>query len=358
MKALILCGGKGTRLRPITYTRAKQLVPVANKLIVAYGIESVVRAGIQEIGIVVGDTGSEFKQKLGDGSRWGADFTYIPQERPLGIAHAVKQARDFLQDEPFVMYLGDNLIKHEVADLIGQFEQENLDALIQLKAVDDPRRFGVAELDDEGRVVHLEEKPEHPRSNLALVGVYVFSRKVHGAIETLQPSARGEYEITDAIRKLLDTGARVGSNIITEWWLDTGKKDDMLEANRVLLDELSEQRIATDVTVDPASRITGRVHIAGGTQVENCIIRGPAVIGAQCRLHDAYVGPYTTIGKGVEIVGSEIEHSIILDGGKVLNLGARIADAIIGCNSEIVRADAKPAAYRFTLGDDSKVEII
>lgn len=358
MKALILCGGKGTRLRPITYTRAKQLVPIANKLIVAYGIESVVRAGIRDIGIVVGDTGSEFKRKLGDGSRWGADFTYIRQARPLGIAHAVKQGRDFLQDEPFVMYLGDNLIKHEVADLIGQFERENLDALIQLKAVDDPRRFGVAELDDEGRVIHLEEKPERPRSDLALVGVYVFSHKVHGAIETLQPSARGEYEITDAIWKLLDTGARVGSNVITEWWLDTGKKDDMLEANQVLLDELSEQRIAADVAVDSSSRVTGRVHIAGGTQVENCIIRGPAVIGARCRLHDAYVGPYTAIGKGVEIVGSEIEQSIILDGGRVLNLGSRIADAIIGCNSEIVRVDAKPAAYRFMLGDDSKVEII
>ena len=358
MKALILCGGKGTRLRPITYTRAKQLVPIANKLIVAYGIESIIRAGIKEIGIVVGDTGEEVKQALGDGSRWGADFTYIPQDQPLGLAQAVKLSRDYLQDEPFVMYLGDNLIKHEVAELVHQFKEEQLDALIQLKEVEDPRNFGVAELDGEGRVVRFEEKPETPRSNLALVGVYVFSKKVHEAIETLQPSSRGEYEITDAIQKLLDSGAKVGSNIITEWWLDTGKKDDMLEANQIILDELAEQVIAPDVEIGPSSRVTGRVHIGEGTQVEHCIIRGPAVIGANCRLQDAYVGPYTTIGKGVEIVGSEIEHSIIMDGGRVLNLGSRIADAIIGCNSEIVRVASKPAAFRFMLGDDSKVEII
>ena len=343
----------------MTHTRAKQLLPVANKPIVFYGIESIVRAGIREIGIVIGETGEEIKRKVSDGSCWNAKITYIYQDRPLGLAHAVKTSRDFLRDDPFVMYLGDNLIKHEVSELAKQYQEQDLDALIQLKEVEDPRSFGVAELDGEGRVIRLEEKPEVPRSNLALVGVYLFNARVHAAIDQLQPSARGEYEITDAIQELLDSGSKVGSNILTGWWLDTGKKDDMLEANQIVLDELPDKKnIAPSVQVDSSSRITGRVQIAAGTRVDNCIVRGPVVIGENCRLQDAYVGPYTALGNGVEIVGSEIEHSIVLDGGRILDLGERTADSLIGHNAEVTRARARPAAYRFTLGDDSKVDII
>ena len=359
MKALILCGGTGSRLRPMTHTRAKQLLPVANKPIVFYGIESIVRAGVKEIGIVVGETGEEVRRQVGDGTRWNVNITYIQQDQPLGIAHAVKTSRDFLKDDPFVVYLGDNLIKHEVKVLVEQFLAQDLDALIQLKEVEDPTSFGVAELDGEGHAVRLEEKPAAPRSNLALVGVYLFNTKVHAAIDRLQPSGRGEYEITDAIQGLLDTGSKVGSNTLTDWWLDTGKKDDMLEANRVVLDELPDrQEIAPDVQVESSSRVSGRVQIATGTRIQNCIIRGPAVIGENCRLRDAYVGPYTAIGNGVEIAGSEIEHSIVLDGGRILDLGGRVEDSLIGDNAEVTRVKARPAAFRFMLGDDSKVDIV
>ncbi|MDA0747253.1 MAG: glucose-1-phosphate thymidylyltransferase [bacterium] len=359
MKAIILCGGTGSRLRPITHTRAKQLLPVANKPIVFYGIESIVRAGIREIGIIIGETGEEVRAKLGDGSRWNISITYIPQDQPLGLAHAVKIARGFLQDDPFVMYLGDNLIKHEVSELVEQFNEQNLDALIQLKEVEDPRQFGVAELDNTGRVVHLEEKPAKPRSNLALVGVYLFNRKIHDIIDKLKPSARGELEITDAIQKLLESGAHLGSNILTEWWLDTGKKDDMLEANRIVLDEISDQQqIAPGVQIDAGSRVTGRVQIGANTRIENCIVRGPIIIGENCHLRDTYVGPYTALGDRVEITGSEIEHSIVLDGGRILNLSERVGDSLIGYNAEVTRGQSRPAAYRFMLGDDSKVDLI
>ena len=359
MKAIILCGGTGTRLRPMTHTRAKQLLPVANKPIVFYGIESIVRAGIREIGIIVGETRDEVRQVLGDGSRWNVSLTYIEQDLPLGLAHAVKTGREFLKDDPFVMYLGDNLIKHEISELVEQFQSQDLDALIQLKEVENPSSFGVAELDDDGGVVRLEEKPESPRSNLALVGVYLFNSKVHDAIDGLEPSARGEYEITDAIQKLLEEGAQVGSNVLTDWWLDTGKKDDLLEANRVVLDELGdENEIASDTQIGTSSRVTGRVRIESGTEIENCIIRGPVVIGSGCRLRDAYVGPYTALGNGVEIAASEIEHSIVLDGGRIVDLGERVADSLIGYNAEVTRVEARPAAFRFMLGDDSKVDII
>jgi glucose-1-phosphate thymidylyltransferase len=359
MKAIILCGGTGTRLRPITHTRAKQLLPVANKPIVFYGIESIVRSGIREIGIIIGETGEEVKEKVGDGNRWGIDITYLQQDQPLGLAHAVKIARDFLQDDAFVMYLGDNLIKHEVSELVSQFDSQSLDALIQLKEVGDPRNFGVAELDEEGNIIRLEEKPPEPRSNLALVGVYLFNSKIHDAVDSIEPSARGELEITDAIQKLLESKAHIGSNILTDWWLDTGKKDDMLEANRIVLDELPDaQEIASDSQIGESSRITGRVKIESGTKIENCIVRGPVVIGSNCTLQDTYVGPYTSLGDGVEIVGSEIEHSIVMDNGRILNLAERVGDSLIGHNAEVTRVESMPASYRFMLGDDSKVDII
>ena len=359
MKAIILCGGSGSRLRPVTHTRAKQLLPVGGKPIVYYGIESIARAGIEEIGVIIGETGDEVKQKVGDGSRWDVSISYIVQDVPRGLAHAVQTARPFLGDDPFVMYLGDNLIKHEVRELVQQFESQELDALIQLKEVEDPRSFGVAELNDDGHVVHLEEKPAEPRSNLALVGVYLFNKKVHDAIDQLEPSARGELEITDAIQRLLEKKAQLGSNVLTEWWLDTGKKDDLLEANRVVLDELPDkQEIASDAQVGDSSRVSGRVRIEGGTKIENCIVRGPAIIGPNCVLRDAYIGPYTALGAEVSIVGSEIEHSIVLDKGRILNLADRTADSLIGYNAEVSRVDSRPAAYRFLLGDDSKVDII
>ncbi|MSS70757.1 MAG: glucose-1-phosphate thymidylyltransferase [Candidatus Latescibacteria bacterium] len=359
MKALILSGGKGTRLRPITYTRAKQLVPVANKPILFYGLEAIVRAGITDIGIVIGETGPEVRAAVGDGSRWGARITYILQEEPLGLAHAVKVARDFLRDDPFIMYLGDNLIKHDVGELVEHFNRQNLDALILLKAVENPSAFGVAEVDAEGRAIRLEEKPRQPRSNLALVGVYLFRAVIHSAIDEIHPSARGELEITDAIQKLIDRKSRIGSYILTDWWLDTGKKDDMLEANRIVLDELPDgQEIDPTAKIDPSSRVMGRVRIGANAQIDGCAIRGPVVIGEGCILRDAYVGPYTALGNRVTITGSEIEHSIVLDDSRILDLGGRIEDSLIATHVEVARTRARPAAHRFMLGDDSRVDLI
>jgi len=355
MKALVLAGGKGTRLRPITHTSAKQLVPVANKPILFYAIESIRDAGIDDIGLIVGDTQAEIRAAVGDGSRWGVRITYIPQAAPLGLAHAVWTARDFLADSPFVMYLGDNLIQHGIQRFVREFEALRVDALILLTAVEHPEQFGVAELDGTGQVMRLEEKPKQPRTNLALVGVYLFNSTVHDAISQIKPSARGELEITDAIQKLIDTGRQVHSHLHTGWWLDTGKKDDMLEANRVVLDELP-----TEVRgeLDAASRIVGRVQIGEGTQLVNSCVRGPAVIGGGCRLVNTFVGPYTSISDGVEIVDSEIEHSIVLDGSKIVSPGSRIEDSLIGRNVAVTRGERRPAALRLLLGDDSEVSLI
>lgn len=359
MKALILSGGKGTRLRPITYTRAKQLVPVANKPILFYGIEAIVDAGVRDLGIVIGETGDEIRAAVGDGSRWGACVTYIPQDEPLGLAHAVKISRDFLGDEDFVMYLGDNLIKHKVLTLVDQFRDRALDALILLKKVEDPSQFGVAELDANGTVRRLVEKPAVPLSDLALVGVYLFNREVHGAIDAIRPSRRGELEITDAIQELIDRRCRVGANVLDDWWLDTGKKDDMLHANRIVLDEMpGEPGMCSGAAVDDLTRLEGRVRIGAGTQLANCTVRGPVAIGDGCILKDTYVGPYTSIGNHVTISGSEIEHSIVLDGSRILDFGGRIEDSLIATNVEITREKRRPFAYRFCLGDDSRVDIV
>ena len=355
MKALVLAGGKGTRLRPITHTSAKQLVPVANKPILFYAIESIREAGIDEIGIIVGDTQAEIREAVGDGSRWGARITYIPQEAPLGLAHAVWTARDFLGDSPFVMYLGDNLIQHGIQRFVREFEALRVDALILLTAVEHPEQFGVAELDATGQVMRLEEKPKEPRTNLALVGVYLFNATIHDAISRIRPSARGELEITDAIQMLIDTGRRVHSHLHTGWWLDTGKKDDMLEANRVVLDEIPAENRGS---LDAGSRIVGRVRIGEGTELMNSCVRGPAVIGRGCRLVNTFVGPYTSISDGVEIEDSEIEHSIVLDHSKIVRPGSRIEDSLIGRNVEVTRGQSRPAALRLLLGDDSQVSLI
>ena len=355
MKALILSGGRATRLRPLSYTSAKQLLPVANKPILFYALESVRDAGITDVGIIVGDTKQEIMSAVGDGSRWGVRITYIHQPQPLGLAHAVSCAHGFLGDSPFIMYLGDNLIQGGVTSFVRQFEAEQPDALILLKDVPNPTEFGVAELDADGRVVRLIEKPKEPRSNLALVGVYLFGPAVHDAVSRIRPSARGELEITDAIQQLIDTGKRVLSYRLTGWWLDTGKKDDILEANRTVLDQLIQRDVRGQL--DSGSKVIGRADIGEGTVLERSVVRGPAVIGRNCILRDAFVGPYTSIADGVTIERAEIEHSVILEGCSVIDPGHRIEDSLLGRSVQVTRSTELPRAIRLMLGDDSKVQL-
>jgi glucose-1-phosphate thymidylyltransferase len=357
MKGLILSGGKGTRMRPITHTAAKQLLPVANKPILYYGVEALIDAGIKEIGIIISpETGEDVKGCVGNGDRWGIRVEYILQAEPLGLAHAVKTAQDFLGDDPFVMYLGDNLIKDGVGPLVERFQKGSADAFILLKEVENPSSFGVAVLDEKGGIVVLEEKPAQPKSNLALVGVYLFNKEIHKAISLIKPSRRGELEITDAIQKLIDIGHKVDSHILRSWWLDTGKKDDMLEANRVVLDEMVDVNIAG--SIDEGSRVSGRVAIGKGTQLKNCTVRGPAVIGEDCILENSYVGPFTSIGDRARVSFAEIEHCILREDCKITDFHGRIADSLIGVNVELTRGDNRPVAYRLMLGDDSKVEVV
>ncbi len=306
MKGLILSGGSGTRLRPLTYTSAKQLIPVANQPVLFYGIAHLVEAGVTEIGIVVGDTAAEIEGAVDDGGRWGAHVTYIRQDAPRGLAHAVKISRSFLGDEPFIMYLGDNILRDGVKDFVDAFDAGNADAQILAARVPEPQRFGVIELDGD-RVVRVVEKPADPPSDLALVGVYLFDHHVFDAIDTLVPSARGELEITEAIQRLIDDDRTVHWQEVRGWWKDTGHVDDLLEANRVVLCTL-EQRI--DGEVDTATRIDGEVVIGAGTTVTASVIRGPSVIGRNCRLENAYIGPYTSLADGVCVIAAELEHCI------------------------------------------------
>ncbi len=353
MKGLILSGGKGTRLRPLTFTQAKQLVPVANKPVLFYGIEALREAGIEEIGIVVGDTREEIKAAVGDGSRWAARVTYIEQEAPLGLAHAVKIARDFLQDDPFVMYLGDNILKRGIKSLTQEFDEEKPNSLILLTEVPNPHMFGVAELKD-GRVVNLVEKPKDPPSNLALVGVYMFDAHIFEAVDAIKPSWRNELEITDAIQYLVEHGFEVRSHLVTGWWKDTGKLEDILEANRLILEGL-EGRI--EGRVDDDSRIHGPVILEGGTRVSNSAIRGPAIIGADTEIIDSYIGPFTSIQRNCRILQTEIEHSIVLEGSEIRGVGPRIDESLIGREVKIFRNAQRPSVYRFMVGDKSEIGI-
>jgi glucose-1-phosphate thymidylyltransferase len=353
VKGLILSGGKGTRLRPLTYTSAKQLVPVANKPVLFYGIEAIAAAGIHEIGIVVGDTQAEIRDAVGDGSRWGVRIEYIPQEAPLGLAHAVKISRPFIGTDPFVMYLGDNLLNKGITHFVEEFAREKPAAQILLARVPDPQMFGVAELRN-GTVVRLVEKPKDPIGDLALVGVYMFGPEVFESVEQIVPSFRNELEITDAIQHLIDRGLTVRPHIVDGWWKDTGKLEDMLEANRLIL-EIQDRRI--DGSVDAESRIEGKVIVEAGAVVERSVIRGPAIIGQGARIVQAYIGPFTSIMNDVEIRDSEIEHSIILEGSSVKDLSSRVTDSLIGKNVRIYRLPVKPSAYRFMLGDNSEVGI-
>ena len=354
MKGLILSGGKGTRLRPLTYTSAKQLVPVANKPVLFYGIEALADAGIREIGMVVGDTQAEIRAAVGDGSAWGVTITYIEQDAPRGLAHAVLISEAFIGGEPFVMYLGDNLLNKGITGFVEEFVREKPAAQILLARVPDPQMFGVAELAD-GRVIRLVEKPREPKSDLALVGVYMFSPAVFDAVKAIRPSFRNELEITDAIQYLIDHGLEVRPHIVNGWWKDTGKLEDMLEANRLILEGI-ERRV--DGTVDAESRVEGKVIIEAGAVVEHSVVRGPVIIGARSRIVHAYVGPFTSIMSDAEIRESEIEHSIVLEGSTISNLASRIEDSLIGKNVKIYRLPVKPSAYRFMLGDNSEVGII
>jgi glucose-1-phosphate thymidylyltransferase len=355
MKGLILSGGKGTRLRPLTHTSAKQLVPVANKPVLFYGIEAMAEAGITDVGIIIApETGGEIRAAAGDGSRFGIRIEYIEQDAPLGLAHAVLTAEPFLGDSPFVMYLGDNLLRNGIVALVDTFRDEAPDALILLTPVPDPHNYGVAELDGDNRVARLVEKPKEPKTDLALVGVYMFTPAIFDAARSIEPSWRDELEITDAIQTLVDRGLRVDPHIVHGWWKDTGQVHDMLEANRLILDDLDE-RIEGELV---GSRVEGRVVIEAGARLENSTVRGPAVIGAGSRLVNAYIGPYTAIGEDVRIEDAELEHSIVMSGSRISQVDHRIEASLIGKDVTIARSHALPKAYRFVVGDSADVRII
>src|ERR1019366_3046692 len=360
LKGLILSGDKGTRLRPITHTSAKQLVPVANKPVLFYGNEAMAEAGIEDVGIVIAPaTGGEIEQAWGDVSRFGVPIPSILRDEPLGLAHAVLTAEPFLGESPFVMYLGDNLLQGGIADLVAAFAEHEPDALILLTPVPDPENYGVAELAPAehgqiGRVVRLVEKPSEPATDLALVGVYMFTAGIHDAARAIEPSPRGELEITDAIQYLVDSGMRVEPHVVRGWWKDTGRLEDMLEANRLILDNLLE-RVEGELI---ESQVDGRVVIEPGARLERTTVRGPAIVGAGARLSDCYIGPYTAIGERCVISGAEVEHSILLAGCTVSDLDGRMESSLLGRNVTIRRGDRQPRAYRFMVGDNSDISIL
>ena len=355
MRALILAGGEGTRLRPLTYTSAKQLVPVANKPIIFYGLEAIAEAGIDEVGIVVGSTRREIVSVVGDGSRWGVRITYIDQSEPLGLAHCVLIARDFLGDDDFVMYLGDNLLEQSVRQFVEAFEADAVRpaAQILLVKVPDPRQFGVAKVGPGGEVLGLVEKPADPPSDLALAGVYLFDQRVHEAVRSISPSARGELEITEAIQWLIDSGHPVRHQVLEGWWIDTGKLTPLLEANRLILETI-ESRV--DGSVDADSHLEGRVVVEAGAEIVRSRVRGPAIIGERTRVVDSYIGPFSSVYHDCEILGSELDHSVVLERSRIVNI-PRVVDSLIGRNVEVVRSDARPRATRLMLGDHSHVDL-
>ncbi|MBM3471591.1 MAG: glucose-1-phosphate thymidylyltransferase [Armatimonadetes bacterium] len=354
MKALVLAGGTGTRLRPLTYSMAKQLVPVANRPVLHYVMQHLRDAGLERVGVVISpETGGQIRAAL-EANPWCLQFTFIVQPQPLGLAHAIKVARDFLAEDPFVMYLGDNLIGQGIRDFTRSLAETGADAAILLKEVADPRLFGVAEVDGAGRVLRLVEKPADPPSRLALVGVYVFSSEIHQAIDTLQPSHRGELEITDAIQRLLEQGRRVHSTILNGWWLDTGKKDDLLEANRVILDECIERDLRGEI--GPSSRADGRVSLGAGARLIGSTVRGPAVIGEGTVIERSFVGPYSSIGSGCLVADSTVEHLVMMDGARVIGV-ARLEDSLLGKNAVVRRAPGNRSVCRLIVGEDSEVEL-
>jgi glucose-1-phosphate thymidylyltransferase len=352
LKGLILSGGKGTRLRPLTYTSAKQLIPVANKPILFYGLEFMKEAGIEEIGIVVGDTKEDIKENVGDGSRWGVNVAYIEQEAPLGLAHAVKISRDYLGDDKFCMYLGDNLLRNGIKDIVGEYRQSKSHAMILLTEVDDPRQFGVAELNDDGTVKKLVEKPKEPKSHLALVGVYLFDRNIFTAVNAIKPSWRNELEITDAIQYLLDEGYQVTPSIVKGWWKDTGKLEDLLEANQLVLEDL---KASIEGEVDEPSVVDGAVRVGKKSRVINSKLVGPVIVGEEVIIEDAYIGPNTSIGDKCLIRKAQIENSILLEGTRVADIGLKLVDSLTGKGVVVEKKVEKPESMSLMLGDMSSI---
>lgn len=355
MKGLILSGGKGSRLYPLTYTNAKQLIPVANKPVLFRVIECIRDAGIDDIGIVIGDTGPKIKKAVGNGDRWGVKIQYIQQDHPLGLAHAVKVSEDFLGDDRFVMFLGDNVIEGGISTLISQFAESSWNSQIVLTPIDHPQDYGVAELNEDGSIKRLIEKPKEPPSNLALVGIYMFDNNVFKAVNSITPSWRGELEITDAIQWLVDNNCTVHPYIHEGWWIDTGQPGDMLEANDLVLEEI-EYKI--EGYVDRDSRVGRRVRVERGAEVINSVVRGPSIIGENARIINSYIGPFTSIDHGVIIENSEVEHSMVLENSQVKDIGTRIQDSLIGRNTVIIRSPIKPKALKLTLGDNSNIGIL
>ena len=352
MKGLILSGGKGTRLYPLTYTRAKQLIPVANKPVLVRVIEAIRDAGVGEIGMVVGHTAPEIQDALGDGSRWGVSLSYIRQDSPDGLAHAVKISRDFLADDPFVMFLGDNVIQGGISQLIHDFADSDWNSQIVLKEVENPSAYGVAQLRPDGSIERLIEKPDVPPSNLALVGIYMFDRHVFDAVDAIKPSARGEYEITDAIQWLIDHGHTVFPHIHRGWWIDTGKPTDMLEANSHVLEEIVPC-VAACAEIDERSTVDSRVSVQEGARIINSILRGPTVIGQNTLIENSYIGPFTSIYHSCQIRNCEIERSIILENSRVIDIDRTLRDSLIGRNASVKRSAVKPSGIKMNLGDHS-----
>lgn len=350
MKGLILSGGKGTRLYPLTYTRAKQLIPVANKPVVVRVIEAIREAGVSEIGIVVGHTAPEIKDALGDGKEWGVALTYIRQDSPDGLAHAVKISRDFIGDDSFVMFLGDNVIEGGISLLIRDFADNHWNSQIVLKEVDDPSAYGVAKMRADGSIDKLIEKPAEPPSNLALVGIYMFDHHIFQAVDAIQPSERGEYEITDAIQWLIENGYSVFPHVHEGWWIDTGKPMDMLEANSYVLQEI-KPKIDDNAEIDDSSTLDSRVTVQAGARIVNSVLRGPTIVGKDTVIENSYIGPFTSIYHGCQIRNCEIERSIILEDSRVLDIDRTLRDSLIGRNATVKRSNRRPSGIKMNLGD-------
>ncbi|MDZ7263311.1 MAG: glucose-1-phosphate thymidylyltransferase [candidate division KSB1 bacterium] len=354
MKALITSGGKGTRLRPLTHTQNKHLIPIANKPILHYAIETVTQAGISEVGIVTNSDCSEVPDAIGDGSRWGVKITYIPQEAPLGLAHVVKIAEDFIGKDPFIFYLGDNMVVGGVKRFIEEFQRDHVNCFLTLSKVKDPERFGVPEIKN-NRIVSIEEKPKHPKSKYAVAGIYIYDHHIFEAVNNIQPSARGELEISDAHQYLIDHGYQIGYSEITGWWKDTGKPIDLLEANRLVL-EHQEARI--DGVLDKTSYLAGNVIVEKGATIKNSQIRGPAIIGSDTIIENSYIGPFTSIHNNCYIRNSEIEFSIVLTNCQILDIGGRIESSLLGTDVQIIKVTSKPISHRFIIGDQSRIELV
>lgn len=358
MKGLILAGGLGTRLRPLTHTGPKQLIPIANKPVLFYVIEDLVEAGITDIGIIVGYTEERInivKNTVGDGSLWNAKITYIEQDAPRGIAHAVHCAKEFIGDESFVVYLGDNILKSGIVNFVDEFNKSGGEASILLSSVPDPQKYGVAQLDEKGVVIDVEEKPKEPKSDLALIGVYMFTPLIFKVIETLKPSWRGEYEITDAIRNIiLSKKYRVISHIVTDWWDDTGTAEAILHANHLILSDM-KHKIKGEV--QDGARLIGNVELGKDSIIrKGTVVRGPVIIGRNCKIGPGYIGPYTSIGDNTTIIGGEVESSIII-GDTIIEFEKKIVDSLIGRYTNILSKNSLPKGYRFIIGENSEIQL-